>query len=203
MDEAPDASTLLRRLTADSIDMNAVSRCLDDASDAQRARALLALGRSHLARLFAAAEGHHPLELAHFVPSTQAALEGVTHLGKNSLPVFKSFAKVFCRPDESAADELWGYNRNPGLVATFVGPGYFRLRRSDAPGELVIDYAVLPPRRPPSWPDIVPNDRGLSRFVYHGTTDVLRGISSHFSIGRVHRRGQPMNAWFALCRAAD
>ncbi len=152
-----------------------------------------------LARLFDAAAGHRPIDLHFVVPETVPPMQEVVHEGKNSLPAFTHFAKVFCRP-EDATDVLWGYNRTHPIVAHLVGPGYFVLRPHEVKGELLVDYLRVPPRAPRGWPPILPNEARLSRFVYAGTQDVLRGVSRHVSIGRASRGGRPMDAWFALCR---
>ena len=102
--------------------------------------------------------------------------------------MFSHFAKVMCRPDDGSTDKLWGYNLSSGFATAFVGPGYFTLTRDINPGDLLVDYNILPPHAPEGWPAIKPNDRGLSNFVYVRLGDVLRGISQHVTIGRAYRR---------------
>ena len=129
-------------------------------------------------------------------------LSEVVFEGRNTLPAFTRFAKVFCRPDEAraaAAGELWGYNRNSGLLETTVGPGFF-VAYDQGEAEVLVDYLRVPPDRPAHWPSILENDKRLSFFVYNGTQDVVRGVSEHVSIGRASRRGKTMNVWFVLCR---
>jgi len=96
--------------------------------------------------------------------------------------------------------ELWGYNRTGAFVETTVGPGYFVAYPSEVGGEVLVDYLRVPPRCPEHWPTIVPNSTRLSRFVYDGTQDILRGVSKHVTIGRATKGGKPMSAWFVLCR---
>jgi hypothetical protein len=68
---------------------------------------------------------------------------------------------------------------------------------------VVVDYTrPLPRRAPPGLPPIVPNHARLSRFVYNGTVDVLRGVSERVTIGRATRGGRPLDNWFVLCREA-
>ena len=52
-------------------------------------------------------------------------------------------------------------------VTNFVGPGYFvcRMTGGDARGDVVIDYTKTPGGKAESWPDIAPNERGVSRLV--------------------------------------
>ena len=108
---------------------------------------------------------------------------------------------MFYRPDDeaTAAKELWGFNRNGPLVTTTVGPGYY-VAYPRGQGEVLIDYTRLPTRAPQGWPRILRNDQRLSRLVYHGTQDVLRGVSKHVTIGRASRKGKDLDNWFVLCR---
>src|SRR5690606_17569689 len=116
----------------------------------------------------------------------------VVHEGRNSLPAFTRFAKVFVRPDgpEEGSSQLWGYNRNPALIETAVGPGYFVTLPYSVPGEVVIDYRKLPPRKPAHWPAILSNKSRLSIVVYNGMEDVMRRVSQHVSIGRATKGGK-------------
>jgi hypothetical protein len=113
--------------------------------------------------------------------------------------VFRFFAKVFARPAEGAG-ELWGYNDSGVVVNRCVGPGYFTVRPWTTPGEVVIDYTRLPGGRCAGWPVMLRNDQRLSRFVFDGTQDVMRGVSHHVTIGRARKAGRWMDNWFVLCR---
>ena len=128
-------------------------------------------------------------------------MTGVAHEGRNSLLLFTHFAKVFYRPDDSAAaaKELWGFNRNGPLVTTTVGPGYY-VAYPHGRHEVLVDYTRLPSKKPEGWPAILRNEQRLSRLVYNGTQDVLRGVSKHVSIGRAMRKGKNLDNWFVLCR---
>lgn len=193
-------SPLAELIHATPVDMAALSAHLDGLDAGRRAEEVTGLGKKEQARLFDAARGYRPLDLAHFVPPDREPMREVPHRGRNSLPAFKHFAKVFVRPDDQGLEELWGYNRNPTLVETTVGPGYFVCYVHDQPGEVLIDYLRTPPRKPEGWPEIIPNHARLSRFVYNGTQDVMRGVSEHVSIGRATRGGKEMPNWFVLCR---
>ncbi len=142
-------------------------------------------------------KGHHPVTVDDLVPPGTPSLTGVTHEGKNSLPLFNHFAKVFYRADAGA--ELNGFNRNDALVTTTVGPGYF-VAYAQGAGEVLIDYTRLPTKKPEGWPAILPNDARLSRFVYHQTKDLLRGVSKHVMVGHASRGGVDLPNWFMLCR---
>jgi hypothetical protein len=193
---------LLGLLESEAADIRQVEALLDALDDDARTKAVRALGRRHMARLFDLAEGHRTLRVGGLVPEDAPPFEGVVHHGKNSLWAFRLFAKVMCRPDDPEArarGELWGYNLTSGFVTTTVGPGFF-VAYDHGEREVLVDYLRLPTGKPETWPAMLPNDARLSRFVYNGTQDVLRGVSSHVSIGRASRRGRDINAWFVLCR---
>lgn len=182
---------------APEIDLPALSAYLDGLDGRLRIAESRSLSRLEQARLFEAARGFSRLTLEHFVPSGAPPLEPVVHHGRNSLPVFRYFEKRFCRPDDRG-DALWGYNEQVWKALT--GPGYFVARAANDL-EVLIDYGEIPPRKPAAWPPILPNSARLSRFIYQGTRDLVRGVSAHVSIGRASRSGRPMDNWFVLCRA--
>ena len=192
--------SLRELLGGDTPDMAAVASHLDGLDAAKRVEEVRTLGRAHLARLFEAARGHRPISLNDIVSSDRGAMQELLHHGKNSLPAFNHFAKVFVRPAKERGEELWGYNRAGAFVETVVGPGYFVAYPSEVPGEVLVDYLRVPPERPEHWPEILPNSARLSKVVYNGTQDILRGVSRHVTIGRATKGGKPMSAWFVLCR---
>ena len=81
---------------------------------------------------------------------------------------------------------------------------------SPTPGMAVVsDYhGPLPPDNPrnrdipqmPGWPKILPAAARLGRFVYGGAHDWMWAVSSHMSIGRVHKQGKWHDMWFILTR---
>ncbi|MGD8317540.1 MAG: hypothetical protein PVH21_07695 [Myxococcales bacterium] len=190
----------LRDMLSGQPDMKVIESHLDGLDWGRRVEEVRALGRSHQARLFASAQGHKPISLDDIVPHDRGPMSEVIHLGKNSLPLFNHFAKVFVRPESAPQPELWGYNRTGGFIETVVGPGYFVAYPHEVQGEVLVDYLRLPPERPAHWPEIRSNSARLSRFVYGGTQDILRGVSRHVTIGRATKAGKPMSAWFVLCR---
>jgi hypothetical protein len=189
-------------LSSNSPDIRAIDAYLDGLDHPTRLAEVRSLGGGHQKRLFDAAKGHKAIGLDFYVKPSLPPMREVVHHGKNSLPAFTEFAKVFIRPDDPAAakTELWGYNRNPAFIETFVGPGYYVAHAHDVAGEMLVNYTRLPPRKPDGWPEIIPNSSRFSRFVYYNMKDVLRGVSSHVSIGRAIRDGKEMDAWFVLCR---
>ena len=143
----------------------------------------------------------HPASAEHFVPSGTDPLKEVIHHGKNTLPSHNFFQKRFCLGDDDSS-ELWGYNHQS--LSWLTGPGYYVAHTTEdekePPAAYVIDYTRIPPKKPESWPDIIPNEKKLGRFVYAGMKDYMRKVSEHLSIGRAYKGGKPMNAWFVLCR---
>ena len=68
-------------------------------------------------------------------------------------------------------------------------------------GGVVIDYFQVPDGPvADGWPDVVPNTRGLQRFVYNGTRDFMRRVSSHVSVGAAYKGEKSLDHYFILCR---
>jgi hypothetical protein len=180
-----------------TVDRKEIARVLDDVGDPVRLRTAMDLSRRELAALFDAAADNEPLALDDLVPPGVPPLTEVIHEGKNSLFLFTRFQKRFCRPPDNAIPELWGYNEQ--TFRFFTGPGYFVAYPTDG-ASLLIDYARVPPAKPEHWPEIISNRARLSRFVFYGTTDILRRVSHRVSIGRMYRGGKPRDTWFVLVR---
>jgi hypothetical protein len=173
-----------------------LARVLDDVGDDVRLKSLYELSPRDMAKLFDAAIDNDPLTLDHFVPPEATADSDVLHDGKNSLPVLRRFQKRFCRAD--TATELWGYNEQS--LWQLTGPGYFVAYRRE-PKEIVFDYDRVPAGPvPEDWPAIVPNKKGLARFIYDDMKDVVRRVSGLVSVGRVYRHERPRDIWFMLVR---
>jgi hypothetical protein len=178
-----------------------IAELLDALPHEERVAAARGLGRAQQRRLYAAVEGFRPLSLADLVPPRVPDLATVRHYGRNTLPAFTLFEKRFCRPrgaDREKPSELWGFNFQS--LSPLTGPGYFVAREDPARPELWIDYRCVPPERPPEWPELRGNERGLARLVYGFMVDTLRGVSEHVSIGSAARRGRDIGSWFILCR---
>ena len=196
--------TSLKSLLSHASDLSAVASHLDGLAAAQRLAETRELGLGAQRRLYELAAGWKAITLEDLVADDVPAMQEIVHHGRNTLPAFNNFAKVFVRPDEDGQGEpeLWGYNRNSQFLETVVGPGYFVCHAHSAPGELLVNYLRVPPRAPAHWPAILPNSARLSRFVYNGTQDVLRGVSEHVTIGRATKAGKDLPAFFVLCREA-
>jgi hypothetical protein len=194
-------TNLKSMLSARVPDLDEVAEFLDRLSNSARTEQAMSLDRPEQRKIFDLARGR-ALDLSYFVPEDTLPMREVVHEGRNSLPAFTRFAKVFVRPDgpEEASDQLWGYNRNPKLIETAVGPGHYVALPYSEPGEVVIDYRKLPPRKPAHWPPIISNRARLSVVVYNGMEDVMRRVSAHVSIGRATKGGKLLDNWFVLCR---
>jgi alkanesulfonate monooxygenase SsuD/methylene tetrahydromethanopterin reductase-like flavin-dependent oxidoreductase (luciferase family) len=53
---------------------------------------------------------------------------------------------------------------------------------------------------PEVFPPLVPNERGVSRFVYGYTTDRMRRVSRECTIGAAEKDGKRIGAYFILTR---
>ena len=73
-----------------------------------------------------------------------------------------------------------------------------------AGNELLIDYTKVPRQEqaPASWPPVLPNNRGLSHFVYKNMHDFCRRVSRDVVIGQATRLGKPIHQYFVLARGA-
>lgn len=180
----------------------AIADFLDRRDGTTRPRIVRALGRKAQRALYEKVAGFAPVALVDLVPPDRADLAEVRHLGRNTLPAFRIFEKRFCRLPGQTADapaSLAGYNFQ--TMAAVTGPGYFVARNDESKGEVLVDYTRLPELKPPDWPEIRSNERGLARFVYGFMVDRLRRVSEHVTIGSAARNGRELGSYFVLSRA--
>ena len=178
-----------------------ISQLLDDLPAELRPRVVRRLDRTAQRALFEGAEGFAPLRLVDLVPPQAADLAEVRHLGRNTLPAFRIFEKRFCRlagESPEQPESLAGYNFQ--AMSRITGPGYFMARNDPDRDEVLVDYRQLPTDRPPHWPEIRSNERGLARFVYGFMLDRLRRVSEHVTVGSAARHGQELGSYFVLSR---
>ncbi|MET0391064.1 MAG: hypothetical protein ABW321_34145 [Polyangiales bacterium] len=190
------AASELCSLINDSAPAERIASFLDGLRQPARIDAVRGLSVREQRRLWARAEGFAALSIPDVVPSSLPVLVPVRHYGRNSLPAFTLFEKRFYR--EADGERYAGANFQ--AVSPLTGPGYFALREDPARREVLVDYTQLPATKPAGWPEIVPNERGLSRFVFGAMVDTLRRVSTHVTIGRAARKGKAVDAWFVLCR---
>ena len=188
----------LNVLLEPKLDLPRLTQVLDELGHLARIDTIRGWSKKTQATLFEAVAGHKKISLDDFVPPGIEPLVEVIHHGQNTLlPGFDHFQKRFCKlPDDPK--QLAGYNHQRWAWAD--GPGYFLARASDAEGEVDIDYRTIPKVKPAAWPEIRDNESGIARLVHGGMVDVMRGISSHVTIGRAKRHGKWLDAWFVLCR---
>jgi hypothetical protein len=189
----------LKNLIETHLDLPRLAKTLDELGTPARVWATRQWGRGTQAKLWEAAKGFRPVTLDDYVPPDVAPhVEVITH-GMNTLPAHNHFQKRFTKPlDPEAKDQLLGFNYQS--LAGFTGPGYYVAHPASDAGEVDIDYTMIPKEKPDAWPTIVDNSVRLGRFVYYGMVDVMRGISSHVSIGRARKKGTWIDAWFVLVR---
>lgn len=195
------AQELVALVTDPTPDPSRIAAYLDGLVHEERVEAVRSLGRAEQRRLYAAVDGFRPVALEDLVPPSVADFTPVRHHGRNTLPAFTHFEKRFCRPrgaDPRKPESLYGFNFQ--ALSPLTGPGYFVAVPSPGRPEVWVDYRRVPPEHPEGWPEIRPNERGLSRFVYGFMVDTLRGVSEHVSIGSAARNGRDLGSWFVLCR---
>jgi len=191
-------------------DIGTIAAFLDNLDGPQRWAQLQGLGRVQQRTLYRKATAD-AIDLTHFVADADP-LKEVIHDGLNTLPVappLRRFQKRFCRPAAATpgadAARLFGYNEGP--TRRLLGPGYFvATSTAEDPawrphGGVVVDYVQVPETAvAEGWPRVVPNSRGLQRFVYYQTRDFVRGVSAHVAIGAAFKRDRPLDHYFVLCR---
>lgn len=179
--------------------LDELAMTLESANHEQRMELVRGFSEPIQRELFDRAEGRD-VTLDQLVPPSKGPLEEVIHEGQNTLPVFSSFQKRFCRPPGEYEGVLWGYNEQS--LSFLTGPGYYVAYEEADSTEVAVDYTQLPEQKPDSWPTIVDNNARLGRFVYAGMVDRLRRLSEHVTIGRAYK-GEPMDQWFVLVRRDD
>jgi hypothetical protein len=189
----------LRNLIDVHLDLARLSKYLDEVGPFARLWSVSQWSREDQAKVFEAAKGFRAVTLEDFVPAGAPPHVEVTHQGKNSLPTATRFEKHFFKPSQSdAGDVLIG--RNFQLLSPLSGPGFYVARPSQEAGEVDFDYMATPKETLPGWGEVRPNEGVISQFVYKDMVDVMRGLSSHVTIGRIRRKGQFIDNWFVLVR---
>lgn len=192
-------ATLAELLKRPDVKLAEVTAHLDGLNHPERVDQVIALNKRQQIRLWEIAEGSKPLTMEYVVPRTAKPLEAFPFEGKNSLPAFKRFQKVFYLDNQR---NVCGYNN--AWIGWLVGPGYYMVQMNPkAPEhEIQVDYTRIPTEHPAGWPEIKSNDVFPTMFVYGGTRDNLRWVSKDVVIGRAFKMGEdPMPNWFVLCRA--
>ena len=195
----------LRQMLADpSMTIGALAAHLDGMDHAGRMAFLGSTNKADQRRLWHLAAGSAPITREHFVPAGTPPRTAVPHFGRNTLPLFNSFQKVFCAP-EDGSNRLFGYNE--GATRPLIGPGYYvAIPTAGNPaweerGAWVVDYFQVPDGPVvDGWPKVKKNSQGLQVLVYHHTRDFMRKVSEHVSIGIAYKNEMCLNNWFTLIR---
>jgi hypothetical protein len=166
---------------------------LDKLAPEERKRQATSLKRGQLKKLWDMSAKTAPVEIDDFVPQGHKPLAPVPFDGQNSLPLFRSFQKVFYR---TADGRIAGYNNSP--VGWLVGPGYYIVNKNGK--GTFIDYTQTPQDKPEGWPAIKKNESGISTFVYGHMHDYMRRVAGDFMIGRAIRKGKETPNYFVLIR---
>ena len=176
-------------------DPTALAAFLDGLDDAARVREVRSLSRKDLGALYERCQSAPPLTLSDFVPQSIPVGKTIICAGLNNLPMFRTFEKRLVR---TATGQVFGFNFQSMSFVT--GPGYFAITESG--NELLFDYTKVPSQSdvPADWPKVVPNDSGLSNFVYKDLHDFCRRVSRDVLIGHATRRGESMPQYFVLAR---
>ena len=193
-------ATLKEMLSSSLVKLPEVTLHLNNLNHPERIAQCMALGNKEQQKLWEIAEHSKPLSLEYVVPRDAPPLQFFPFEGKNSLPLFTRFQKVFYLDKDR---NVCGYN-NAG-IGWLVGPGYYMCQMNPKAPELEIqvDYTRIPTEHPQGWPEIKSNDVFPTMFVYGGTKDNLRWVSKDVVIGRAFKMGEkPMPNWFVLCRQA-
>jgi hypothetical protein len=188
----------LKNLIEVHLDLPRLGKDLDEIGTPARLWAVSQWSRSVQATLWEAAKGFRPVTLDDYVPPGTEPHVEVIHHGRNTLPAFNHFQKRFARPKDPDTKDLVGFNYQS--LSGLTGPGYYVAHPSSEPGEVDIDYTMSPREKPDAWPPIASNRARLGRFVYGGMVDVMRGLSTHVSIGRARKKSDWLDTWFILVR---
>ena len=192
-------SSLKKALADETGELFHITNLLDGLSHESRVSEMKCLSGADMGKLWNLAHGKET-KLEDMVPETVPPLVPVHHVGWNSLPLFRSFEKRFCRASVGEQAAIVGYNE--GQTRGVVGPGYFVVRETagDERGSVVIDYTLMPESTPEQWPKVQSNTRGVSNLVYAHMQDFIRGVSAHVTVGRAWRKNRISNNYFLLCR---
>jgi hypothetical protein len=190
----------------EAVKIDQIAAYLDGLSPDEQVREVHSLGRAGQRALYQKASAAPPAKLEDFVPPEKGVRSAVKHRGRNTLPLppaFKNFEKVFCRAE--GTPRLFGYNE--GASRPLIGPGYFVGYSTQGKGEwesrgsIVIDYFQVPDGPvAEGWPQVVPNSKGLQKFVFNGTRDFMRRVSSHVTVGAAYKGEKALDHYFILFR---
>jgi hypothetical protein len=190
-------ATLAELLNRAEVKLAEITELLDKLGHDERIAQTVVLNQAQQIKLWELAENSKPLNFDYLVPPDAKALQFFPFEGKNSLPMFTRFQKVFYYDSKHM---MCGYNNQ--AMMWFTGPGYYVVGMNPKnKNEVQVDYTRIPTEHPAGWPEIRSNNVFPSMFIYGGTKDNLRWVSKDVMIGRAFKMGEnPMPNWFVLCR---
>ena len=210
MSSIEKAPTLAQLLANPATTYAQVAQHLEALSLQDRTKQAIALGRKAQRRLFQLSAEAPAVTIEDFVPAGTPPLTQVVHEGRNTLPLFTRFQKVFCAPADGSK-RLFGYNE--GFTRHLIGPGYFVGHYTNEPpseagwterGAIVVNYFLVPDAEvAPGWPKVVPNTRGLQTFVFNGTRDYMRKVCEGVTIGEAFKGEKSIDNYFILVRQTN
>jgi len=193
------AASSLVALLDDGATYPRISAHLDALTQDERVAQVGAVTGSRVGKLYDAVKDAPAIGIDDFFPPETKDGDTVIYQGRNSLPMFSSFQKRFCRQGGKGG-VIVGYNhQSMGFV---TGPGYFVLTPGDDthPGEILFDYTQEPPFFPEGWPAYKRNDSGLSRAVYMHMKDYCRRVARGVIVGAAFKEGVAQKAYFTLTK---
>ena len=188
----------LKQLLQGDPRFGALAALCDEYAPSERLEAIRALGKVEMAALFERAAGQPAVSLDYLVPPESPQNATIVWNGKNSLPAFSAFQKIFTRGTEPGT--LVG--KNNGSMEWLIGPGYYTCVLSPRePGEFLIDYTREPAQPPAGWAPVKKNKAGFSRLVFFNMHDFLRPVGKNVAIGAAYDvSGKFKNLYFTLAR---
>lgn len=189
-------TTLKEMLKSKNPDMNMIDGHLNALSVEDQVSQVRMLSAGLVKKMYLLAEQNAPCTMDDIVPKDVSSGIEVRHKGINSLPVSRLFEKRFTRNPQKG-DQFWGYNQQPLMWLT--GPGFFTVN-APAQEQLFIDYRSIPDDSFDKWPNMQPNEKGISKLVYAGMQDYMRKVSDRVTVGDAWKNGKKMNQYFMLVR---
>tara|TARA_B100000925_G_C21936369_1_gene442551 strand:+ start:287 stop:892 length:606 start_codon:yes stop_codon:yes gene_type:complete len=189
-------TTLKELLKTKEITNDNIAMHLNNLSLEQQIKQVRMLTPGLVKKMYDIAEQNAPCTMNDIVPNDIGAGVEVRHKGINSLPISRLFEKRFTR-NPKQSDQFWGYNQQSLMWLT--GPGFFTVN-SPEQEQLFIDYRSIPENQFDKWPEMKPNEKGISKLVYAGMQDYMRKVSDRVTVGDAWKNGKKMNQFFMLVR---
>ena len=186
-----DLNSLLDR---PNVTLKEIQDYLASLSGEERVKQGVSVKAKHQKKLWELSAKSDPVKKTDLVPEGHPALQPIPFEGWNNQPIYRPFKKVFYRTKDN---RIAGYNDSP--AGWFAGPGYY-IVNEDAQG-VFVDYTQLPNEHPDGWPEIRPNDKGITQFIYGNMNDYLRRVYDKVLIGRAYKFRKETGNYFMLAHS--